>query len=377
MRENLYSAADEKWLIDNYRRVGPIAAAAEINRSYIAVRSKASKLGLKYDPAPLLCAVPGCDKICSAKGLCLTHYKHAFVSAGAKGAICNEEGCSKPAKYNNGMCHSCYSNRWAKEHNDELYARNKEKIKAYQKSLYVSHREDILARNRRCRAENADRFRYLEKKKLLLYSDKAYAIYGNGCELCHSRILPVLEWHHRKARGESRVEGTKNIIKSVARTGLRNKDIMLLCGNCHVYMNLQDKTNRHGYLATMLWLFGGSTWREKRVEKVLNMYSFKCSCCGGEDPMYLSWHHRLGDNYKKREGQDSLLSRVIANAVPVPDVLLLCRNCHIFYDMIDKTNTKGMNQLRVLRYRKTGKIKINVDASVWAARYVQRKYGAC
>lgn len=373
MRDYSYTEEATQWLIANYAHTGATAAAAVLNRDPLSIRKKAWALGLHYEREVVLCSVPDCTSICHAKGLCRQHYKRSFVSAKAKGKTCREEGCSKPAKYSNGFCHSCYSKYWAREHHAEYYQKNKEKIKAYHRALFAANSEKIKEQNRKYRAENRDHVVRLEQTKLILDSEKAYSVYDNKCEYCGSKVLPVLEWHHRTASNGRR--DTKHIVRRVAKEGNREDGLMLLCGNCHQYMNLKDGTNRQGHFATRIWLFGGRTWFEKRAEKILKLYDFRCGCCGDEDPMSLSWHHRLGGNYEKREHVQSMFKRIIKTGERAEDILLLCRSCHILVDMVDRTNDRGINQLRVLYYRKTGKIKINIDASAWAARFVQKRYG--
>lgn len=72
---------------------------------------------------------------------------------------------------------------------------------------------------------------------------EALRMYDYTCSMCGENNLLLLQWHHRKGRHRKN-ENMDAACRMIARAGTRLDDIVLLCSNCHILADVQDKTGK-------------------------------------------------------------------------------------------------------------------------------------
>jgi hypothetical protein len=76
----------------------------------------------------------------------------------------------------------------------------------------------------------------------------------------------------------------------------------------------------------------------KMLRLARNVYGSHCQSCGNDKQVVLQWHHRNGR--ENAVGNDVLLRQIIKTGKPLDDVMLLCANCHIEYNILDGTKAR-------------------------------------
>ena len=290
-----------------------------------------------------LCKIDGCNRPYHAYGYCKTHYLRARRNGEFSRSKCVTPGCTNRAE-GAALCRLCRDRKYRKN--------NKEKIDSYREVYRGKNYKKLNSNARKYYVENKERLRpirqaYRENNKETLaawnrefnrvhsreMNKKALLIYGLKCQVCGCLDIRLLHFHHRK-RTKTR-DGNGAITRRIISSGKQDKNIMLVCANCHIKQNLIDGTSRNG-LRTKRAATG--TWLErpdKPLIAALNIYGCKCHNCGNKDPVILQWHHRIPR--VPRECSSAMFIRIRDNGKPVHDILLLCANCHIIFDGQDKT----------------------------------------
>ena len=83
------------------------------------------------------------------------------------------------------------------------------------------------------------------------------------------------------------------------------------------------------------------------IKEALKIYDLQCQNCDYTDISVLQWHHRFSQ--KRRETTLSVVLRINKINKKLEDVMLLCSNCHIKYDLIDNTSNRGSLMLQIAK----------------------------
>ena len=288
-----WSDKEIEFLKANYSVLGAGRVAIKLQRSSTSVRLKAYKLSLKYVDLKhrLICKVNGCGLAYHAQGYCRKHYTQLYM----------KKNCKKMKRY---------KKIWN--------IKNRDRLRPIRKEYFVTHRAE---------------FNEATKKFNRNYIKRALLIYGAKCQVCGCLDTRLLQFHHRKPNIIK--EWSLEVARRIVISGKQDKNIMVVCANCHIKQNIVDGTSKIGLgklrASKGIWI----TYVDKSQVAALNIYGCVCQNCGNKDPVVLEWHHHIPR--RPRELPFSMFIRIRDNGKPVHDVLLLCANCHIIFDGQDKT----------------------------------------
>jgi hypothetical protein len=305
----------------NYLILGAKKLATVLNKSIDSIKNKAEKLNITFTGKTVKCKDPLCNEIINLRivsnGYCKKHTEKHRKEGEFSNQVCSCGECTNKAMYNNTntpMCFKC----WNKKH-------------------YYRERAGVLAKINRPNTLK------LNKKRNLKRLNEVFTILGNECFICAEKDKIILQLHHRRSNPIFRAGRRKGGQRTNEITSMYNgnmykmKNLLLLCANCHIKQNLEDGTSGGGERMYRVSRGIFEKRHDKHLYYALSIYGSRCQKCGCSDIVVLQWHHKIKYFTGKKEYFNHLLARILFANKPLDDVTLLCANCHIKQNLIDKT----------------------------------------
>ena len=92
-------------------------------------------------------------------------------------------------------------------------------------------------------------------------------------------------------------------------------------------------------------------YQERRILQAIDIYGERCQMCGNDNPVLFQFHHINGKRVPRKDRQNMAVRAIITAGEQLPDIQMLCSNCHIIADLEDGTNTRGRLIRRALAER--------------------------
>lgn len=264
------------------------------------------------------------------------------------GKLCSRKGCKAPAR-SWGFCkkhadqyYRGKTSKHQKERRHKWERENIEHLKTYKSNYWQQNKKRITKERKIKRANMKKQDRIAEKQYTRKWQQKqqhlALSIYNNECSTCGEKDRYCLQWHHRKGRRKKDEVGYK-VARNIVKLGHKNSDIMLLCANCHIKQDAKDGTRCYGdYSHLPRRQRKQREALNRRKMKAKNIYGNKCQSCSYSDTDVLQWHHRNGNQGERNE---QVVGKICREGTRLDNIVLLCANCHIKQDLIDRTNSRG------------------------------------
>lgn len=351
---NQFTEEELELVRTQYIILGAKELSSRLGRSISSIKVLARKLKATRSASIKICKIDQCDSIVNAHGLCDKHLKQALNNGELNFPKCSVLDCDRfSINKKLCLCNKHLSAYRRKQHpdKDKQYSKksrekNKDRNIEACREWYSKNKERVCKEKRDARLLN--NIEYLHNKtEYLKKLTFALNLYNNKCAICKSKDMVTFEFHHKFSSDEV----TSQVIRRIYKAKQIDPNIMLLCSNCHIHMNLNHGTALKGLsnLKVFSYDYLPKDSREKRLFKLkykaFQIYGCACQNCGNSDPATFAWHHRI--RLRPKETQGAVLKHIVDNNAILEHILLLCSNCHIKQDIIDGTNKKGKLLLEV------------------------------